>query len=375
VALERDTCANFWALTKHAGHVQLFVLPAQRPQTWQPFAPRGLPLDELTALRAEPDGTVTLIGRERAWAFDPRTPESAVVPVAVWREQQQPNSPWQIVARMPASNHDLSAAVLDANFYVAGGITSDWGFPALARAFDELWSFETGSNAWRVATRLSCARIYCATVSFGDEIWIVGGDVIDAGGQRHATTLVEHFDPKSRSLRTGPELAHRQPRPVALVARGRLYVIGAEEKETPGRMDSIGSGEASWRREPDGPPNMWALAGAALHEVLYLSVPRIGLVAFDPANGRWEIIGGPAQPRSPQVAAWHDELWIMGGRDTASPTAVHIFNPQSRTWRLGPALPRELAWGAAAVAGDRLFFTGGAAGPGFTDRTYELRTR
>lgn len=369
VALDRDTCANYWALTWSDGRMQLLVLPAPPPHAWQPFTPAGIPLDQLVGLRGEPDGTVILVGRGRQWSFDPRRPAAGAQPPAT---PAGASPAWRIVARMPASNHDLSAAVLGSRFYVGGGVTSEWGFPPRTHAFDELWCFATEADSWRVAARLGRERIYCATATFGAEVWIVGGVTIDADGQRRASTLVERFVPADGTRRAGPELARAQPQPVALVGGDRLYVIGAAEKESPGRMESIGPGESTWRVEPDGPLNMWALAGCTWHDVLYLAVPRIGLVAFDPARRHWDILGGPAQPRSPEMATWRDEIWIIGGRDTTTPTAVHIYNPRSRTWRLGPAFPRELAWGAAAVVGDRFFVTGGAAGPGFTDRTYEL---
>ena len=102
------------------------------------------------------------------------------------------------------------------------------------------------------------------------------------------------------------------------------------------------------------------LAGATQDDRLYVCVPDLGLVVFDPATAQWETIGGPTHPRSGQVAAWRSELWLMGGRDIADQNETRIFNPRAREWRMGPALPRELAWGAAAVAGGQLIVTGGA---------------
>ncbi len=89
-------------------------------------------------------------------------------------------------------------------------------------------------------------------------------------------------------------------------------------------------------------------------------MPDTGLAVFDPATHAWSVIPGPTQSRSAQIAAWRDELWIMGGVDLAVPNETRIYNPAQRTWRRGPSLPNALAWGAAGVVDDQLVIAGGA---------------
>jgi hypothetical protein len=253
-------------------------------------------------------------------------------------------------------------------------LTAEWGSPPREHAFNEIWRFCASAAQWQVVAPFSQPRIYCATVAFHDRIWVLGGDIITAGGLRMTTRLVETFNPGTGLVEIGPELPFAQPAPLALVAQGRLYVMGHSERTAPGRMDSIGLGENHWRREPDGPPQMWALAGAAYGGRLYVCVPQTGLVRFDPKSARWGILGGPTRPRSPQVAAWRDEIWIMGGRDIADGSETQVYHPDSNTWRTGPALPRKLAWGAAAEMGDRLLVTGGAWETGYSDQTFVLQS-
>ncbi len=378
----RDTSANYWALVPASGgQRELVVLPAQTPTTWlNPKIP-GLGAGAWRSLRAEPDRSIVVSDGSRARRFDPRWPERGAqdVPVA---PAAAPATPWRTVARMPASNHDLTAAVLDDRFYVAGGASHTWGFPVVPHDFDELWALESKTWTWRVAAKFAQPRIYCATVAFDHRVWVVSGDRIEADGKRRTTTMVEIFDPGPGRLTPGPDLPVGLPAPLALVAGGRLYVMGAANRDatTRGRMDSIGPGETTWRREPDAFVNMWALAGASLDDKLYVCVPFAGLAVFDPVTTRWEIIPGPAQPRSGQVAAWHGEIWIVGGCDVADWSETRIFNPATRTWRAGPSVPTPLAWGAAAVVADQLVVAGGAApieGPSgrtydFSDRTFAL---
>ena len=281
---------------------------------------------------------------------------------------------------MPADNHDLTAAVVGEKFYIAGGATNDFKGTGKFHAFDEIWELNPQTWAWRAVAKFARPRIYCATAAFGNNVWVVGGDVLHEDGQRRPSALVEIYDPKSNTLTRAPDLPVALPNPVALAAVGRLWVVGARNRTERGQFASIGPGETAWRVEPEALPKMWALAGAALDDKLYVCVPNTGLAEFDPATRAWSVIPGKTQPRSAQVAAWRGELWIMGGVDIADRTATRIYNPAQRTWRSGPELPAPSAWGAAGVVNDQLIVTGGAALDGppeqrkyrFVDRTLAL---
>ena len=237
---------------------------------------------------------------------------------------------------------------------------------------------------WKVAVKLSRTRVYCHTVAFAGRVWIVGGDVFDADGKRQSTTLVESYDPKTGTLTREADLPFAIPVPLAQPAAGRLWVVGSRNREDHAVMASIGPGESTWRKEPDALRAMWALCGTSLNDRVYALVPDTGLAEFDPATGRWTIIPGPTKPRSSQIAAWRGEIWIVGGCDLPDWGEVSIYNPTTRTWRSGPALPIQVAWGAAAVVDDQLVVAGGAGvhptADGrreydFSDRTFVLAAK
>ncbi|MDP3069390.1 MAG: PQQ-dependent sugar dehydrogenase [Opitutaceae bacterium] len=273
---------------------------------------------------------------------------------------EAPANPWRTVARMPADNHDLAAAVTGGKLYVAGGVTNDYQGTGRVHAFDEIWELDARAWSWRAVAKFARPRIYCGTEAFDGRVWVAGGDELHADGQRRPSTLVEIYDPRTGALVRGPDLPVALPRPLALAAAGRLWVVGARDRTELGQFASIGPGETAWRVEPEALPKMWALAGAALGDRLYLCVPDTGLAEFDPATRAWRVIPGPTQPRSAQVAAWRGEIWIVGGVDITDRAETRIFNPAQGTWRLGPALPHPLAWGAAGVVNDQLVVTGGA---------------
>lgn len=381
-ALVRDGAANFWGLApaKAGGERELLVLPAQSPSQWIKATISGLPTRAWSGIVPQKDRSILLSDERSTFRFDPRYPERGAREITSGSLTPEGASLWRTVGRMPASNHDITAATLGGKLYVAGGITSDHGFPARSQAFDQIWELDGRTWHWRIVATFERPRIYCATVAFADQVWVLGGDILTEAGERRPTTLVNVFDPATGALSRAPDLPVALPAPVALVAGGRLWVVGARDRMERGQMASIGKGETVWRVEPEALPRMWALAGAALGEELYLLVPDTGLAVFDPVTKQWRLIPGPSQPRSSQVAAWHGELWIMGGCDRADWSETHIYNPQLRTWRTGPSLPLPLAWGAAAVLNDQLVVTGGAGLHGpveernyvFNDQTFVL---
>lgn len=378
----RDTCSNWWTLAPaEKGQRKLLVLPAQEPKWIEPNIAGTEPAN-WTAIRTDEIGFVWLMQGKRSVRFDPRKPKEGAKEMTFAPTTVAEQKDWQIVARMPASNHDLTAAVLGNKFYVAGGLTAEWGFPTRSHPFDELWELDTKSWRWRVAGKFGRGRIYCATAAFAGKIWIIGGDVIDPDGTRHAVTTVQLYDPKTGNVTEGVPNTIARPMPMALVANGRLYVMGNERDKDgntgrlPGRMESIGVGETVWRQEPDSSMILGPLAGATLDGRLYVAVRDRGLAIYDTTTKLWEL-DEKFKPRSCQMTAYRGEIWMMGGRDTAGEDQTLIYSPKTKAWRQGPRLPRPLSWGAAEVVSGQLIVTGGAASYGkdylYNDLTFVLR--
>jgi Kelch motif len=326
IATQRDRFANQWALApaEPGRRRQLLVLPAQDATRWIAPAVPGLGAGDWRSIRVDDDGFLWLRGGTHTVRFDLHHPQAGLVEGPAPAAEPQPASAWRVAAHMPATNHDLTAAVLNGRMYVSGGLTAEWGFPARSHPFDELWELNPARWTWRVAAKLARDRIYCATAAFDGQVWVIGGDVIEATGERRAVTTVERYDPRTGRIAPGPDTQVARPMPVAMATGGRLYVIGNARgaSDQPGAMESLGAGETAWRREPDGPAGMGPLAGAELDGALYVVIPKTGVAAFDTTARQWAIVPSPTIPRSCQMAAYRGELWLMGGRDTANGAAA-----------------------------------------------------
>ena len=307
---------------------------------------------------------------------------------------------WEEVGRLPAGNHDLSGDLLpNGNFVMAGGQSAGFGYPAIRHTFDQVFEFDRKTYLWRAAGKLQQPRFYNATSVLDSRIWVIGGNRRDPApatpaatlGEMHFLDSVEICDPSNGVISAGPKLPFPMEMPIALQINGRIYVAGgvtpglttglaAHAYNGPGKLMSIGLGDSSWRAEPDGPTGMGPLAAAAYRGSLYVTLPNRGLFLYDTVRRRWSAASAPgpvrdgklAAARSAQVVFYRDELWVLGGRDVPM-DASQIFNPATGAWRDGPRLPRQLAWGAAGVVGDRLMMVGGAGGRGYSDRTFLLR--
>jgi N-acetylneuraminic acid mutarotase len=283
---------------------------------------------------------------------------------------------WQLVDRIPAGDHDLSGDVMDGRFYMAGGQNAGWGYPAKPHVFRELMAFDPAVQRWSVVALLDQPRFYNGTSWLDGRVWIIGGNTRDAQYNSVTLSSVQIWDPKSKTLTDGPPLPMALDNPVALHIHGRIYCAGftkSDKEAEPCLLFSIGKDETSWRREPEGPSYKVALAATAYQDSLYLAVPGKGLGCFDTKDRTWKLISFAHPVRSPQMASYHDQIWIMGGRDIDHQDQTILYKPSDGSWSCGPNLPRELAWGAGTVIGGKLMVVGGAAGRGYNNRTFYLR--
>ncbi len=314
----------------------------------------------VTQLRKAPSGRVLVLPEAIELDTDPK----AATQYAQWERQ------WEVTGLLPGANHDLSGDVLDGKFWFAGGQTAEWGYPATRHIFDGIYSLWKG----RIETvgKLSAPRYYNGTSYLAGKIWIIAGSRRDAEWVAHDLNTVEVFDPVTHAIEPGPPLPVPLEMVVAQHINGRIYAVGAPMGGTL-RMFSIGAGETSWRTEPDPPRGRTNIAGTSLGTNLYVIIPDTGLAVFDPQGGKWAVIKMQAVPRSAQIAGFRGDIWMAGGRDIPSGTQTTLYDPASGKFREGPRLPRDLAWGAAAVVDGDFYVIGGASGRCYSNKVFRLK--
>lgn len=128
-----------------------------------------------------------------------------------------------------------------------------------------------------------------------------------------------------------------------------LLFLSAVQAEAQTTWTSLApSSEATSRHESsfvacDG--KLYALGGRGVRPV----------EAYDPKSNTWEkVADAPMEIHHFQAVSFQEELWILGAmtgnypHETPIPTVL-IFNPKTRSWREGPALPKNRERGSAGV--------------------------
>ena len=246
--------------------------------------------------------------------------------------------------------------------------------PSTLLVLHKLLAFDPTTNRWQIKADFGMARGYCGVSKLNNEIWILAGESRDKNGEKYYTKKVQIYNPKNQSLRWGPELAIAIPSALALNSSKRLYLIGFPDGDPqPLKIFSIGKNEQNWTAEPDGPLGFGASYGVELNGKLYSVVGHKYLAIFDTKTKQWQTSVAPHSPRSPAVAKYKGEIWLMGGRTKEGGDACYIYSPQTKAWRKGPSLPRHIVWGTAFNLKGKLYLTGGCDQRTYRNETYLLK--
>ena len=210
-----------------------------------------------------------------------------------------------------------------------------------------------------------------------------GGQIIVgfADGSLRELTVDADGPPAWRLIQAGGD----GPVQALLHARsGSLWVLRA------GQVERLADIESPWHEHWDEQPRMpagnhdhiFARIGDRLYTAggkTFFGWPASEWVNLDHVwsyhipSGTWRVEPPMLEPGKAYsgIAALDDELWLLGGlfRDgggTRATETVEIFDPHTRSYRLGPPLPRKAGQVVALTVNGRLYAVGGADDEGPT---------
>ncbi len=305
-------------------------------------------------------------------------------------EGEEEDLPWEVLpGRLPVGNHDHFVCEQGGRLWVAGGLTHYRGFPARLHVFDELFHFDPSTESWG-SVPMPNQRCYNGLAAMDGKVFVLGGaepqDQAQSVRLPQAGVLVYDTMADEWLRDFCPVLPQTRMECTAAAVGGRLYLIcGVTEENAGPILDSVLSwspGEPRWREEPPCPAALRQFCSAVIGTTIYCvgGTQQSHFVAFDTTSGVWVegLAPHPTGPQAPLVGAHNDELWVCGGSRKKD---VHVFTPQTNTWRREPDLPCEQSWGAAYSFEGRLLVVGGAHmdpraddTPVFDDRVFALRS-
>lgn len=314
------------------------------------------------------------------------TSVAVLVGLAPWAHAQPAKSPqretWVTVAPMPELRQEAAVIGLNGKVYVMGGYTNDSPPSSLVQVYD------VATDRWSQAAPMPQPVHHAGVAAAGGQIYIIGG-FLNVFGERDPIDAVWAYDPATDRWARRAPLPSPRGAGVAATIDDRIYLIGGEQRRTPGGPPSPSGAPAgyqpvadltvydpatdSWERLPsmriardhlvadaiDG--RLYAVAGRdrPIYDIPYLE-------EYDPARGYWlERAPMPTGRSGGNGATLNGKLYVFGGEGNPnSPLGIYdeveAYDPTTDTWtRFGPMPVPRHSFGAAVV-GNRIYLPGGS---------------
>ena len=237
---------------------------------------------------------------------------------------------WQALPDMPVGKWEPGVVVLDDKLYLFGGYTE--GVVSSKRSE----YFDPADGSWTLIQELPSAITHMNMVLDGRTVWFAGG--FKDGYRGHTIAEVWNYDIDLDRYTAAPLLPG--PR-----AGGGLALVGRELHYFGGLMVDRDTDSADhWVLNL----NDWAKGSAKWESSIPMPTPRnqFSTIVF---QGTIYAIGGQFN---------HDSQQLDQSR-------VDIFDPESKTWSIGPPLPKghSHAEGATFVHANKIWMIGGHTTP------------
>lgn len=113
-------------------------------------------------------------------------PDTLTVAPTPTEQTEQRQIEWVELAAMPEPVTEITGALLDGKFYVAGGISD----PPVTTRFTQVYDIAT--NTWETVADLPIARDHAAMTSFEGKVYLFGGFDLHGGEEMD---MVWAYDP------------------------------------------------------------------------------------------------------------------------------------------------------------------------------------
>lgn len=211
---------------------------------------------------------------------------------------------WTTGMAMPTIRTELSAALLDGKFYVAGGFAG--GFTG-SDAFE---AYDPASDSWEKKAAVPKAVEHPTLAEAGGKLYFTGGGGVETF----------EYDAQADSWTPRADMIYDRYAASATTLDGLIYVVGGQ-----GASDTV---------------------------------PQV----YDPAADKWTEIAPLSTKRDHAVAVTLDgKVWALGGRLGAGSAfdSVEIYDPKTNTWTAGPKMQDTHSGFGAAVVDGRIYVAGG----------------
>lgn len=235
------------------------------------------------------------------------------------------------------------------------------------------------NSRWQTLAAPSGPRQEHGVAALNGEIYIIGG----FSGQQTVLGTVEAFNPATNAWRSVASLPAPLHHVNVVVARGRIFVVGALES---GAFSATGI-----TLEFDPVANAWqpratmpagsergASAVGAIGDLIYVAgglrgASVVDFSVYDAASNQWQPLQNMPTARDHLVgASFNGRFYAIAGRNAGGLRGeVEIYDPAVPGWSMGRAIPTPRGGCGGAVLGGRIFVFGGEGNAAVTSGVFD----
>jgi N-acetylneuraminic acid mutarotase len=172
---------------------------------------------------------------------------------------------WSSKTAMPAVRTYHVAVSYGGNIYVIGGSSS----VATNNTFATNYMYTPGTNAWTTKASMSVARTFAAAAVLNNKIHVLGGYKSDDT----YTTAHEVYNPATNTWSTAAAMPIAMDSHAAIVASGRMYIIGGSPDALNFQYDPATD---SWVKLESANEPRWGGATGYINGSIYLAAGYAG---------------------------------------------------------------------------------------------------
>lgn len=294
---------------------------------------------------------------------------------------------WEAGSALPVAVGEVAGGVINGSLYLVG------------ESNNATMAMNLGTGVWRrdLAVRPFVGHHHAAEVING-KLYLFGG--LGAGAGK-----VQIYDPVTNTWSLGADMPFAAGSSSSAVIGGQVYVAGGIiGSTTTNRVARYNPATNTWTARASMPQGRNHAAGATDGTLLYVAGGRgagsgdsntvangyAELQIYHPTTDTWtsSATAGSGIPALPQARGGMGravfaggELYVMGGETTNGAGAtsrnvyqrVDIYNPVTRTWRLGTPMPTARHGIYPVLVGNRILVAGGGVQAGFSSSSSTLR--
>ena len=234
---------------------------------------------------------------------------------------------WETLTEMPPSVGRLySVCYLGRSLLLTGGVKG-------GAVLNQCWLCDLDKKKWEAMPPLITGRRYHRSVSLGDCVYVVGGEVV---GDNNVLASVECFNLKRRQWSAMPDLPRAVTAAMVATYGNKVFVFGGRDAQNVNLCCTqvLDTTRGQWSTRSDSPEVCSLGAAVTLNDVIYVvGGHKRTCLKYSPATDIWTRLSQPREKHANAPAVvWRGCILVSGGGPKQSSSVIEHYDPLTDTW-------------------------------------------